>query len=404
VARIRRLGAVALATPLAIGLTVIGVTAPAQAESGITSPAETVTHGGNITVSAKVDNVVRAELQVAPPGAGYTAIASGGNLLGSTRLSNRVDLTRNGVYQVRLKGSLTGTVYDAQSFAVRIPPAAPSDLRSSVAGKKVALQWARGTEADLTGYQVAASGVTARAMSTGAVCSGAACAATLTLPAGVTGQAGVYVRALRADGSGGTVKSSISSSRVAVARPATGTTMAAPGVTPTAGAAGLPGTPPAAPLNPLQSNSPITLPSVTPQDATPGFQYPAPIPEVAMPAQSPPNAKNVSATSGLQWGKSLAVALILLIIAAHLGTWTRRTRIAEAVAGGAGRKAGGRAQRKAKAEATSTPADTTAAMATTTAATPETKSETKPTGGRRSAAKASGRHGNGGYRGRRRAL
>jgi hypothetical protein len=65
---------------------------------------------------------------------------------------------------------------------------------------------------------------------------------------------------------------------------------------------------------------------VQPDGATPGFAYPTP--QVAN--QLSPKAKNVAATSSLQWGKSVGIALVLLVIAAHLGTWTRRLRVAQA--------------------------------------------------------------------------
>jgi hypothetical protein len=406
VTRIRRLGAVALATPLAIGITVVGVTAPAQAESGISSPAETVTSGSSITVSAKVNNVVRAELQVAPPGDGYSTIASGGNLLGPTRLSNTVGIPRNGTYQVRLRGSVTGGVYDAQSFKVRVPPAAPSGLRSSVNESKAVLRWTRGAEPDLTGYQVAAQGAPSRVLSTAALCNESECGTTVTLPKGLTGSVALYVRSLRSDGSGGTVGSKPSASRATVAAPrgsATGATQRTTAAAPTS--VGLPGTPPVNPLTPLQSNSPITLPSVTPEDATPGFEYPAPVPEVAMPpAGNAPKAQNVSATSPLQWGKSVAIALALLIMAAFLMTRTRRARLAEASGGGAAVKGrAGRAARKeaAKAAAEGGPAETAGNAMTVAAAGTEAPAEAGAAG--RDEAKTSGRRANGGYQGRRRA-
>ncbi|MGK5552480.1 hypothetical protein ACSNOI_12780 [Actinomadura kijaniata] len=63
-----------------------------------------------------------------------------------------------------------------------------------------------------------------------------------------------------------------------------------------------------------------------PPGSTPGFTYPAP----QVLGTSAPKATNVAATNSLQWGKSIGIALILLVIAAHLGTWTRRLRVAQA--------------------------------------------------------------------------
>ncbi len=79
------------------------------------------------------------------------------------------------------------------------------------------------------------------------------------------------------------------------------------------------------PLTPFNNESPVTLPSVQPDGATPGFTYPAP-----QIATDSPKAQNIAATDRLQWGKSVGIALILLIVAAHLGTWTRRLRVAQA--------------------------------------------------------------------------
>jgi hypothetical protein len=436
------------------------VTAPAEAETGISNPG-TVTSGSSVTVSAKIDNAVRAELQVAAPGGAYQTIASGGNLLGQTRLSNSVDIPHNGVYKVRLKGSITGTIYDAQSFRVRIPPAAPRGLRASASGNKLVVRWNRGVDNDLSGYQIAASRAASRTASTSSLCSGASCATTMSLPSGAVGTVGAYVRALRSDGSGGVVRSDASSTRTTIP---SGTRGSGGAVTPTpgfgGGATGVPGTSSVNPLNPLQSNSPITLPTVGPEGTTPGFQYPTPAPEVAGPEQNAPNAKNVSATSPLQWGKSLAIALILLVIAAHLSMRTRRLRTAEAGSGRGGSRARVREARKqivraeaaakpgqpvGTAEAAATEAAATEAAATEAAATEATATEatavaqdagTRTAGpssvrskagksrsktgpgasqgprseagvaGRRSAdkaTKASGRQGSGSYRGRRRA-
>jgi hypothetical protein len=334
VTRIRRLGAVMLATPVAAGVAVLGVTAPAQAATGITAPgAETITKGSTVTVSARADNMLNAALQIAAPGSDdFETIASGGNLLGTTNLSKTVGIARNGVYQVRLAGGLTGATYDSRRFTVRVPPATPEGLRTSASGRKVVLRWKRGLESDLTGYKVAATGVKTRTGSTKDMCADTDCMTTITLPAGAAGQIPVFVKALRSDGAGGTVGSKVATSTVDLA----GTTGGLP-----AGSPGLPGLPPGVPLNPLQTNAPITLPSVMPDGATPGFQYPAPAPEVAAPAQSAPAARNAAATTSLQWGKSLATALILLVVAAHLGTWTRRVRMAEARGGAARRRTPG---------------------------------------------------------------
>jgi hypothetical protein len=78
-------------------------------------------------------------------------------------------------------------------------------------------------------------------------------------------------------------------------------------------------------LNPLNGASPFSLPSVAPDGQ--GFQYPSPDPQVASPP-SRPVARNVSETTPIKWGQSLAIALVLLIISAHLGMLSRRQRLA----------------------------------------------------------------------------
>jgi hypothetical protein len=80
-------------------------------------------------------------------------------------------------------------------------------------------------------------------------------------------------------------------------------------------------------LNPLNGASPFSLPSVAPDGSGLGFEYPSPDPQVASPP-SQPVARNVSQTTPIKWGQSLAIALVLLVISAHLGMWSRRQRLA----------------------------------------------------------------------------
>jgi hypothetical protein len=111
-------------------------------------------------------------------------------------------------------------------------------------------------------------------------------------------------------------------------------------------------------LNPLNGASPFSLPSVAPDGSGQGFQYPSPDPQVAAPPPSQPQARNVSETTPIKWGQSLAVALVLLVISAHLGMWSRRQRLA---AEGARSTGGGKWMARRKTKATpSTVAETTA--------------------------------------------
>ncbi|GAB2802317.1 hypothetical protein GCM10027176_03550 [Actinoallomurus bryophytorum] len=132
-------------------------------------------------------------------------------------------------------------------------------------------------------------------------------------------------------------------------------------------------------LNPLNGASPFSLPSVAPDGSGQGFQYPSPDPQVAAPPPSQPQARNVSETTPIKWGQSLAVALVLLVISAHLGMWSRRQRLA---AEGA-RSTGGKWMTRRKTKATpSTVAETTAladgATATATATTSTAPDTTAP--------------------------
>jgi hypothetical protein len=111
-------------------------------------------------------------------------------------------------------------------------------------------------------------------------------------------------------------------------------------------------------LNPLNGASPFSLPSVAPDGSGQGFQYPSPDPQVAAPPAVQPQARNVSETTPIKWGQSLAVALVLLVISAHLGMWSRRQRLA---AEGARSTGGGKWMARRKKKATpETVAETTA--------------------------------------------
>jgi hypothetical protein len=103
-------------------------------------------------------------------------------------------------------------------------------------------------------------------------------------------------------------------------------------------------------LNPLNGASPFSLPSVAPDGSSQGFQYPSPDPQVASPP-SRPVARNVSETTPIKWGQSLAIALVLLVISAHLGMWSRRQRLAaeRAHTPDGGRAVGRKKSRKAAA-------------------------------------------------------
>jgi hypothetical protein len=78
----------------------------------------------------------------------------------------------------------------------------------------------------------------------------------------------------------------------------------------------------------LNNNSPFNLPSLGPNGSGTGFQYPTPDPQIAAPNTKQIRADNVSATTPIKWGQSIAAALALLLLSAHFGMWSRRQRLA----------------------------------------------------------------------------
>lgn len=318
--RIRRIGAVVLAA----GSAVLGLPLSADAATtSVLSPSNgsVITRGSSVTARAHFDFALTMELRVKTPSGDDAFLAKKS---GTGDLSGTIYLQRNGTYEVYLVGRPTNHVYDHNTFKVKIPPASPSGVSASASGGKLKVNWNLGLEDDLSGYTVKASGVGSKSGSTGSFCSGTSCSASFSLPSSATGNVGVSVTAKRPSGSGGSVYSGAAAATANAGGGGGGSSLP-PGSVPSLP----PGTTsptPNTPLTPFNSSSPLTLPNVQPDGATPGFAYPTP--QVAN--QMSPKAKNVAATSSLQWGKSVGIALVLLVIAAHLGTWTRRLRVAQA--------------------------------------------------------------------------
>ncbi len=317
---IRRIGAVALAAPLAMSFPILGALPAQAASTSVITPADgaVITSGSQVTAKAHFDFAITMQLRVSGPGLGDTFLAERGF---SGDMSGTFPITQNGTYKVFLRGKQTGHVYDSNTFTVRIAPAAPGGVSATVSGSKLAVKWSRGVEDDLTGYALSGSGVKSRSGSLASLCQGTSCSTTLSLTRS-SGVVSVGVRAQRSNGDGGSLYSPTS----------TASAMVGGGVGSTVPGGAAPSLPsnssvPSAstPLTPFNNESPITLPSVQPEGATPGFAYPAP-----QIATDTPKAQNVAATDRLQWGKSVGIALVLLIVAAHLGTWTRRLRVAQA--------------------------------------------------------------------------
>ncbi len=294
---------------------------PAQAATtSVITPADgaVISSGSELTAKAHFDFAITMQLRVDGPGIGDTFLQEKDF---SGDMSGTFSISRNGRYKVYLKGKQTNHVYDSNTFTVRIAPAAPTGVSASASGGKLVVKWNRGLEDDLTGYALSGSGVKSRAGSLGSLCRGTSCSTTLSLTKS-SGAVSVGVRARRSTGTGGSLYSSTASATASLGG---GTGSQPGGSAPSlpSGGSGVPSS--GTPLTPFNNDSPVTLPSVQPDGATPGLTYPAP-----QIATDSPKAQNVAATDRLQWGKSVGIALVLLIVAAHLGTWTRRLRVAQA--------------------------------------------------------------------------
>lgn len=141
--------------------------APAWAEGGaITSPGpdETFVAHAVVPLRAVVDgpSAEPSELRLIEPGTGAEQVVAVSTAPGGGELAADFDTAcaatvctqplpaRNGKWTLRLRGAAD----DERTFSLRIPPAAPVDVRAEPAGSQVLLQWRRGAEPDLTGFDV----------------------------------------------------------------------------------------------------------------------------------------------------------------------------------------------------------------------------------------------------------
>ncbi len=309
-----------LAAPLAMSAPILGASPARAATTGVLSPAAgtVITSGSQVTARAHFDLALTMQLRYDGPGRSGVLLAEK-SLWGD--LSGSIPISRNGQYRVFLKGKQTGLSYgEVHPFTVRIPPAAPSGVSARVSSGKLVVRWKRGGEQDLTGYTLSGAGAGSASGSVGSMCSGANCTATLSLTRS-SGSVSVGVRAKRSTGTGGSISSGATTAGAFVSSGKTGTVPhgSAPSLS-----SGATRSNSSAPLTPFNNESPVTLPSVQPDGATPGFTYPTP--QIA----DAPKAQKVAGTDRLQWGRSVAIALVLLVAAAHLGTWTRRMRVHQA--------------------------------------------------------------------------
>ncbi|WP_147339347.1 hypothetical protein [Actinomadura spongiicola] len=313
----RRIGAVALAALLAMGVPVFAA-APAQAAApSVITPANgaVITSGSELSATARFELALTMQLWVEGPGIGNKFLQE--RVL-TGKLSGTFPIGRNGEYTVYLRGKQTGRIYDSNTIKVRIAPAVPSGVSARVSGRELVVGWKRGSEDDLTGYTLSGSGVASKSGSVGSFCQETSCSTKLSVTRS-SGLVSVGVRARRSAGKGGSLYSGTATASATVS----GGSRLQGGDSSSAGSGRLPGVD--TPLAPLNDQSPVTLPSARPDGAAPGVAYPAP--QVANGATE---AQHVAATDRLRWAKNIGIALILLIVAAHLGMWTRGSRVAQA--------------------------------------------------------------------------
>lgn len=235
----------------------------------------------------------------------------------------------NGTVRVELKSPALLPWDEARStFRMAVPASAPSGVTASAKGGKVTVRWQKGSEPDLTGYTL--SGDLGTRNISASSC-GAQCSVTLAVPATARGQATIQLVAKRSGAapSGATTRT-VKVQGTAPAPPNSGNNNGAPPAPAPGGNYTVP--------NPAQS--PI-FPTVAPNPD--GFSTDNPEVSIIYPTPTDPVGVDPSVVSmdntgltgtladeSLQWGKSVAIALVLLLCAAHLGTWTRRLRAARA--------------------------------------------------------------------------
>ncbi|GAB2822952.1 hypothetical protein GCM10022221_21220 [Actinocorallia aurea] len=292
--------------------------APVQA-SEAAAPKITPGNGAVITSSTVTISVKTA------PGGGTLYVD--GKRIGtgkSKTLTYRIDGRNepNGTHTVRVDAVIPWDTANS-TFRMAVPALRPSGLSVSTSGNKVTAQWSKGREPDLTGYTVSGD-LGTKNVSIGAC--GAKCSVTFASPSTASGRATVSVVARR---SGADPSGAASRTVKVTAKPETGG--GGTGGGPAPAAPGFTYQPPAAaPQYPQVVPDDPAFSEETPQV---GEVYPTPdtaAPDDMIILDGGGTAAGTMASESLQWGKSLAIALVLLLCAAHLGTWTRRLRTARA--------------------------------------------------------------------------
>ncbi|GAA0362828.1 hypothetical protein GCM10009530_10580 [Microbispora corallina] len=310
--------------------------APASAADGeILSPADgqTIRTPGPVAISAKTDwYQVSMALYVEGPSVSRQKIGSGG---ANQTISGSFDPGEapNGTFTVTLYGEITNKTYKTSTFVLSRPPQTPSGVEARLKNAStVVVTWAKGAEPDLRSYEISSRKTGASgSVSADEACSGSTCQASVAVPAKAAGQkVDLAVRAFRSDGQGGVIGSpGAATASVSIPAPKPSATASQKPASEKSQAASKTGDrrlPTTTLPNPLPSvpkghgNTKLKLPDVN------GTGDPAG-PEVA-PAKS--DAPDVSAQSsfaplgGLSYGIYAAIAVVLLLIGAHLGALVRR--------------------------------------------------------------------------------
>lgn len=382
---VRKLVTGAVSAALGTGLLIVLSSSPAAASSDeITAPSDDaeITEGPSVRITAELGLAQSAKLRLrGPEDNRFHTVDEGWQ----ETLAYRLDIScpdysapcegrspaHNGEYTVRVvdSGLLTsGDVEDEHVFTLRVPPQKPREVTAQAeGGTSVRLRWAPGQEPDLTAYDVLdVTGARLKRVDAGQVCAEGSCSTVLSVPARAHERRVSYaVRAHRTvvPGSGQTVASGPSEKAATTVPPAPtptrntassgdATAESAPDGTagkPQQGATRSASATAAANLRPLASSSHLPPPDsqVKPDgNSDRRFEYPLPViprptpsPQGTMggvmppPALEPPQRDGDprSMTSAVtmapsQWGKTVALGLVLLLIAAHLGAWTWRTR------------------------------------------------------------------------------
>ncbi|MQA93836.1 MAG: hypothetical protein GEV11_04045 [Streptosporangiales bacterium] len=333
---VHRVATGAIAASLVAGLTVVATATPAAAATKITSPSEDTVASSATKVTATLDVLTKGRLLVNPPDGPERVADTGYKSISTTVGGSSVP---NGTYEVTLQSALTALWVDRDkvTVVVRDAPSTPDGVTATRSGRKVTLRWDAGSEPDLVGYEAVSSfGETVRTSGT---------SATFTVPSSAAGRRvgfGVKARRHTSPGSSSTISSPTSNTEY-VTMPGASTARESSGGGRAGGAGGLDDSygevaaPSALPdLEPLSKNSPLSLPNVSPDQE---FQYSDPEGDQAVTglpeAKKSPQVRAAEAIASLspqRWGLGAAAALLVLLVAAHIGTWSRRLRPAPAAA------------------------------------------------------------------------